>query len=487
MSQLVKKVKDKYLMLAPPVRASLIYTFCSVLQQGISFIAVPIYTRMVPSEQYGIYSLYQSWDQILIIFATLNMWNYLYSNGMLKYEDRKEEFTSALLGLNIVLTSLVLVVFLVAKNWFISFSGLPGVVAVFLFADFYLRPGYEYWSARQRFEFDVKKFAIAAITISIATPFISIGSIYVLKSLNYKYLGIALIFGKVFCAGVIYLIINAGIIKRCKQLFDREIWKFALGFNLPLIPHFLSTVLLAQTDKIMIGSMVGKSEAAICGIAHSVTTVMLIVNTALMNSIVPWTYRRFKDDDYEKIPFVSAITLSAVACMNILAALCAPEIIAIMAPKEYSAATYLIPPMVISNVFMFMFNFYANVEYYHEKTKLVALASCMSAIVNVVLNYIFIPIYGFVAAGYTTLTCYVIYAMFHYLFMRKVLKEKKITKKIYNNKVLWGIGISAALISLFVILLYPYPFIRWGLLFVSFFLAVIYKEKIFAMIKMLKN
>ncbi len=487
MNKWIRKLSDRCSRLAPPVRASIIYTLCSVLQQGISFIAVPIYTRLTSSEQYGIYTLYQSWDQVLIIFATLNMWNYLFSSGMIKYEDRKEDFTSALLGLNLLLTSGILIVFLFLKKWYFLLSGLPVIVPVFMFVDFYLRPGYEYWSARQRFEYDVKKFAIAAVTISVTTPLVSIGAISLLKYIDYPNVGVALVFGKIFCAGVIYLIVNVGLIGKSKRLYDREIWRFALRFNLPLIPHFLSTVLLAQTDKLMIGSMIGKPAAAICGIAHSVTAVMLIVNTAMMNSIVPWTYRRFRDNDYAKIPFVSAVTLAAVAGMNILAALCAPEIIAIMAPEAYAPATYLVPPMVISNVFMFMFNFYANVEYYHEKTKLVAVASCLSALANVALNYVFIPIYGFVAAGYTTLACYVLYALFHFIFMRRVIREKGITERIYNNKVLWGIGAAAAAISLLVIRLYPYPLIRWGFLAVCIAAAVIFRKKIISLIKMLKT
>ena len=79
-------VKKKYLLLPIPLRTSVIYMLCSVLQKGISFLVVPIYTRMVATDQYGIYSLYQSWDSILCIFATLNMWNYLFSKGMIKYE-----------------------------------------------------------------------------------------------------------------------------------------------------------------------------------------------------------------------------------------------------------------------------------------------------------------------------------------------------------------------------------------------------------------
>lgn len=483
----IHKLFFKYEQLASPVKASIIYTFCSMLQQGISFIVIPLYTRLVSSEQFGIYSLYQSWDQVLIIFATLNMWNYLFSNGMIKYENRRDEFTSALLGLNLFITSVFLTIFFLFKNLFLSLSGLPLVVVFFLFIDFYLRPGYEYWCSRQRFDFSVKKFAIASILISVFTPLISIWAVISIINLDYDNPGVGLVLGKVFCAGVVYFIINLHILKNNFNIFNKNIWKYAIRFNLPLIPHFLSCVLLAQTDKIMIGAMVGKSEAAICGIAHSVTTVMLIVNISLMNSIVPWTYKKFKKNEFNKISTISEITLLFVAVINILAALSAPEIISILAPEEYSNAVFLVPPMIVSNVFIFMFNLYANVEYYYEKTKYVAIASCLSAILNVLLNYLVIPVYGYISAGYTTLICYIFYALFHYYFMVKVIKEFHINSNIYNNHILWLIAVLTTILSLLLVMFYPYPFMRWGLLFFSFVLFFYKKDYLVLKFRMLKE
>ena len=106
----------------------------------------------------------------------------------------------------------------------------------------------------------------------------------------------------------------------------------------------------------MIGSLCGTSETAIYSVAYSVASVLLIVNAAVMDTIIPWTYKSLQKHEYGKLPYVSAAGLFLIAALNLLVGLCAPEIIQIMAPAEYQEAVYIIPAVAISNVFIFMFN-----------------------------------------------------------------------------------------------------------------------------------
>lgn len=487
MWEIKEKLVNKWNKLPITVKTSLLYLVCSVLHKGIAFIAVPIYTRLVPANQYGIYSLYQSWDSILCVFATLNMWNYVFNNGMIKYGDRKDEFTSALIGLSSLSTTLLSAVFLFTKDWFLEFSGLPLLAVALMFIDFYFRPSYEYWAARQRFEYNVGKYAVSAIAITLLTPIITIVFILIAKREAAEELGIAIILGKVVCASLIYIIVFFSLIKRTPKVVDTDIWRYVLRFNVPLIPHFLSGIILSQSDRIMIGIMCGKDEVAIYSVAYSVASVLLIVNTAVMDTMIPWTYKSLEAKDYKKLPMVSLIALLAIVILNFIVALCAPEIIQIMAPEEYRSAVYIIPPVAISNVFIFMFNLYANIEYYYEQTKLVAMASCGAAIINIVLNYIFINIFGFVAAGYTTVVCYVIYAFGHFCFMKYVLHKYAKVKTIYNNQLLWMTALASVVLTIAIEVLYPYLWIRLLIIFIFIVIFVLKRKEIFRIVKEIRG
>jgi len=480
------KLRKRYSELSVPVRTSIIYVFCSVLQKGISFIAVPIYTRLVPSEEYGLYNLYNSWDAILSIFATLNMWNYLYSNGMLKYKDSKDRFTSSLIGLSSTLTLSLFLVYLIFRNQFEKISNIPFLAMVLMFGMFLLRPSYEYWCSRQRFEYNIKKYTISAITISLVTPLLTVLLILTFQRQNQNG-GYALIIGKVVSAAIIYFIVKISLLKKSFKLYDKEVWSYALKFSLPLIPHFLSGVVLAQSDRIMIGSMCGTSKTAIYSVAYSCAAVLELFNAALMDSIIPWEYKKLESKDYSKIPKIATISLLFISGINLAVALCAPEVIAIMAPSEYQEAIYVIPPVAMSNVFMFMFNLYGNIEYYHEETKLVAGASCIAAVSNIILNYIFIKKFGFIAAGYTTVACYIIYSLSHYFFMNYTLKKHGVKQKVYNNQALWTISLISLCASIGFSFLYPHRVIRYSIIVALIILVIAFRNRIRNLYKEIKN
>ena len=80
-------LKEKYQYLSVQAKATIWFTMCSFIQKGISFITVPIFTRLMSTEQYGIYTVYLSWLQILTILTSLYLFNGVYDNAMVKFED----------------------------------------------------------------------------------------------------------------------------------------------------------------------------------------------------------------------------------------------------------------------------------------------------------------------------------------------------------------------------------------------------------------
>lgn len=85
----LKKLKTKYFSLSVAVRAAVWFTFCNLLQKGITMISMPIFTRLLTTEQYGEFTVYQSWYSIINVIVTFNLSGNLILNGMSKYENRR--------------------------------------------------------------------------------------------------------------------------------------------------------------------------------------------------------------------------------------------------------------------------------------------------------------------------------------------------------------------------------------------------------------
>lgn len=466
--------------MSAPVKSSIWFTICSVVQKAITLLSTPIFTRLLTTEQYGEYTVYQSWYQILTVFATLNLAAGVFNNGLLKYEDRRNEFTSSIQGLSTTVTGVLFLLYLCAIDFWNNILGLSTLYVVAMFVELLFVPAYNFWSKRERFSYRYKKLIVTTIIIAFGSPILALIAV-----LNTTYKAEARVLSYVLvqvCIGFIFYIYNA---VRGKKFFDKEIWKFALAFNIPLIPHYLAFSMLNQVDRIMIDKMEGTGKAAIYGVAYSVAMIMTIVTTAINNSFIPYTYKAIRDGKFEDIKKNTNLLLLIVGGGCILAMAFSPEIIKIFASKSYYEAIWIMPPLAASVYFMFLYPLFGNIEFYFEKTKFVTIASCTGAVANVILNYIFIGKFGYLAAGYTTLFCYILFSFAHYVFHKKVIRQKlPEIRQIYDIKFMVGFSGVLLLIMFGMTMIYEYIFIRYSMIVLILCIAFIKRQ---AMINKLKE
>lgn len=113
-------------------------------------------------------------------------------------------------------------------------------------------------------------------------------------------------------------------------------------------------------------------------------------------------------------------------------------------------------------------------------------ASLIGAVLNIFLNYLFIPKVGYLAAGYTTLICYVIYVIMHYFFMKYIIKKHMNIDAIFDTKLLSIISIFFLLLSFLLMLLYANVLIRYMFILCILVIIIIKKDKFINVIKHIK-
>lgn len=474
----MNKYISKYKLLPVQVRASLWFLICSFLQKGISFITTPIFTRLLSTTEYGQYNVFNSWMSIIIVIVTLNLYCGVYTRGLVKYENDRAVFTSSLQGLTITLVAVWTVIYLLFHSFWNSLFGLTTVQMLLMFLMMWTSVVFSFWSTFQRVDFKYKKLVTVTLIVSIAKPVIGIIFVSLADDkVTARILGIAVV--ELICySGFFFSQMKAG-----KVYFNAKYWKHALVFNIPLIPHYLSTSVLSGADRIMVSNMVGESQAGIYSLAYSISMIMTMLNSALMQTIEPWMYKKINDGKVEDISKVAYPAFALVALVNIVLIALAPEAVAIFAPSEYYDAIYVIPPVAMSVFFMFSYTFFAVFEFYYKKTQFVSIATTGGAVLNIVLNYIFIQMFGYYAAGYTTLFCYIAYALFHYIFMKKICRDYIDNAQPYNDKVYFSIaGIFLALGFAF-LAVYSNSILRYALLSIILVIVVLMRNRINQAIK----
>lgn len=460
--------------MAPPVKASLWFTICNILNKGFALLSTPILTRIMSTEQYGTFSIYQSWYSIVTIFATVNVFQGAYTTGIVRFEKEQHTLESSLLGLTTTLTLTLFGIFLFTSNFWTEVSGLPTLLVIPMFAEITFMAAYELWAATQRFDYKYKQ--LVAVSIFMTVGSLGLGIVAILAT-DYKVE--ARVFSDVLLKCIIGIVLYINIIWKGRSYFCFKYWKYALVFSVPLIPHFLSHFVLGQSDRIMIGTLSGKSEAAIYSVAYSISMMMTLITNAINNSFCPYTYKKLKNKEVKGIGKSANTLFCLVGGLCIITMSFAPEVINIFAGPEYYNAIWVVPPIAASVFFIFAYAMFSNVEYYYGKTIGISVASIGCAFLNLGLNYVFIRLWGYLAAGYTTLISYICLSVLHYIMYYRVAKEElRSDMKIYNTKVIFLIAAVVLIVMGSMLFVYQYSLIRYGIILSLLSIAYYNRQRI---------
>lgn len=449
----------KYKSISVQARAAIWFSACSILQKGISFIVVPIFTRILTTEQYGTYSLYLSWLQILTIITSLYLYYGVFTNGMNKYDTDRDRYISSMQGLTLTITAIVFVIFFVTQNAWSDILGLAPHLIFLMFVEMAVTPALSFWSGRQRFEYKYRKLVIVTLCKSIVNPVLGLIMVSLAEDKATARILSVVIVEVCFCGVIMIYQFLKG-----KCWIDKKYWKFALGMAIPLLPHYLSGMILNKGDQIMISKMVSTSAVAFYSVAYNIGMLVQIFTNAISNSFTPWIYQRIKADKYEKIPETINFLMLLVAAISLGLMLLSPELVLLFGSSGYASAAYVIPPVAASVFFIFLYNILATPQFYFEKTSFLMVSSILAAVVNLGLNYIFIKQYGYVAAGYTTLVCYVLYSIGHAIISRKVMREFIPGKILFDYKCVVGLSVLVIFAGIGCNFLFDYKIVRYGLL-----------------------
>lgn len=466
MKKWLKKGLDIYRGMSVQVKASMAFMIVNFMQKGISFLTAPIFTRLLTTEEYGVITIYLSWVDVIGIFAMFGLYNNVYCRGILEFKEDKKNFTFSLLSLANVITLAVFAIVWITNKYVFHFLNVPDILILFMFFSFLFEPAFEFWKTDQRFAYKYKMLCFFMILVMVFAPALSVAGIFLFPGNK--------VAARIIGANVVTLVLGMGcyISELCKS--DRKpkvaYWKYAVLYNLPLIPYFLSSYVLSSSDRLMIGYFCGEDKAGIYGIAYTMSAVVNIVWNSINATLVPTIYQRCDDGRRSTLSRLIVPIIAGYGGVCILIMLLSPEIIRFLAPSSYGEGMYIIPVIVGGVFYMSIFSIFSNIIYYEKKPKYVMGAGVAAAVANFILNLIFIPLCGYFAAGYTTLASYLLQVVWSYIAVKKVTGES-----VYDMKKLGVIGLIVLIMSIGSPLLYSYTWIRWGLLIVI--LAVIWMKR----------
>lgn len=476
---MIERIKIKYNSLSLPLKATMWFAVCQFLQKGISMLTTPFFTRLLSTEEYGVISTFLSWENILIVLVSFSL-SKAVLNLCVRHDD-KDMVLSSILGLSALTILPWCVVVFFTYEAFAKLSGLSFNLTIALLLCSFFQSIMTCWITRMEYSYEYK--AVVSITIIYAAV-VSFGG--VLATYFISKTALSKIWVQTITLIVIGLYVFTSSFKKSKQWKNIEVWKFALSFSIPLIPHYLSDIVLSSADRIMINSMCGSSDTAIYSIAYSVGSLIAVVTGAINSAFAPYQYQKIKSKEYDILARNTNYIMAFVAFCLLGIMLFGREIILIFGGRKYIDSIALVIPICLGVYFNYMFQLFARVQEYYEQKHTIVIASVSCAVLNVVLNYIFIGIYGYKAAAYTTFICYFIFCFFHYLFYRKVC-IKFVNRMIYDIKGIVSISFVLCVLSLVISFISDIYYLKYIVLAISLLLFFKNKNRIITFVRGIKQ
>ena len=443
------------------VKSGIWYTAANFLMRSIGLITTPIFTRLLTHEEFGLYSNFSSWLGILTIIITLNLES-TFISARYDFEEKFDNYILSVLSLS-TLSSAAAIVILNAL--YIPLAGILGMSRLYLncmLIYILFLPAVNLFQARERYNFEYKISVLLSLIISIGSALLSV---VLVMNMDDGLQG--RIFGSVIPTIAVGVILYFIIFRNGKSV-DTSYWKYALVICLPFIPHLLSMTVLNSLDRIMITNICGAEDNALYSLAYSCGHIISILLVSMNTAFAPWLGQKLHDKAYGEIRSASKKYIGLFMALAFGIMIFTPEILLIMGGRSYNGALYVMPPVACGCICQFLYTLFVNVEQFSRKTIGMAIASASAALLNYVLNLIFIPKFGYIAAAYTTLAGFLWLLLVHMLLVKKYGYSE-----VYSYRFVALAAGAAMAVTLGVNALYSVPVVRY-IVGVIYILAVIY-------------
>lgn len=459
---------SKSVHLTSGMKSAAAYTFASLFSKGLSFITIPIFTRIMSTAEIGTVNLYNSWQSMLTVIATLALTYGGYMVALREFEHERDQYQSAVLTLTSLVAVVLFIVFSVAPDFWSQLIGLDKSLLVLMLIGFLVSPATEFWLARQRYEYRYVAASIVTIVSAILASALSVITVLTLNNQNSSHAAEGRLFANFAVLYIVAFVLWCYILVRGRTFICWKYWKFSLALSLPLIANQFAMQIMNNSGKIMIGWFADKSAVGIYGTLASISTICTIIWSALNTSFVPFLYKNLSEQHGRiRIRKLSQLLLLTYAFACMLIVYLAPEAIKLLATEEYYDAIYIMPVIAAAIFQNAVSNLYSNVLLYHKKSSYIMISSAIGAIMNIVLNYLLIPLFGYPAAAYSMLLAYMLLSYSQMIVSNRLHKTvTQSNETVYNDKTIIVIQWILIILSVLAIPLYNFYLVRY----IAFFL-----------------
>ena len=398
----------------------------TILVRAVNLISIPVFSRLLNTSEYGRVDVFMTYVNMFMIILGLDFVGAVGKGRLDHEEDADEYITSSLLFTTIFSVGVVLLINIIFPFIQLAFGMdrlTVNIMLLYSYAMFII----SYRSAEYNFYYEYKKNMAMSLSVALGNFALSIILIETVFK-GEKFWG--RIIGAMLPTLIVGIFVYLYLARRGHWQMKKDHVRYSLEFGVPLIPHNLSHMVLSSADKVMINSMISASASGIYSLVYTLGMMIQVMMEAMNNVFGPWLFRQLKKGENASIRYVQKYYLLMYCVVTIGVMTISPEIIKIVGAKEYWEGIPMVMWVVYATFINFTYTLYVNVEFFYKKTMLISTGTIMAAVVNILLNGLFLRRFGYQFGAISTLISYLALLIFHMIIVNFVMK-KNVTDNVF--------------------------------------------------------
>lgn len=377
-----------------------IYVGANIINAGIPFLLLPILTRVLTPADYGTVAMFAI---VLSVFGAFTGLSVHGAIGVRYFQMEKKElaeYVGTCVGILMISTSVIFLLVAAFGSWLAEVSGVPSdwlLVAVVLSGlQFLGNIRLALWQASG----EAKKYGAFQITQSLLNATVSLVLILMVgMAWDGRALGqsvAVMMFGII----AIWWLLRDGLLRFSGSWRVQS--RDALKFGVPLIPHVIGGLLIVAADRFIIVRLLDVAHAGIYMVALQVGQALGLVTESFNKAYAPWLMKNLsKSTQALRVTIVRGTYLYFVLVLAVATVfgLLAPLFLGFLVGESFRAAGELVIYIALGFAFGGCYYMVTNYIFFESKTKVLALVTFVSGLVNIPLMFILVGHNGIAGAG----------------------------------------------------------------------------------------
>lgn len=396
------------------VRNSLMYLGIEFLVKIVPFISLPIIIGHLSKNEYGKFSLYLSLLPLLSVLLDISFRSSI-KNFYFEYKRQISHY----LQFSLVLVTIMAIGMVFLLNYF-NVLIVDGVSNNLIILTVYFFTLIEQLLSYYQISKQVSQYSFTYFFKTAFPYFAYIFLIFFFYSKMIFYIYIQMF---VFFILIVYLVMKLKLYVIRLMHFQKYL-KYGLSLSIPLLPAVFSAFALSASDRLIISHYFGYEAVAIYSLAYTIASIVSMFFLAIGQAWQPFIFENLKNNKIMPILKMSVLYTSSVLLLITFIYLFKEFLVDFFGNSNYHESSDIIGILLIGIFGFFLYSMISSILFYYKKIFPYSLALFFAGSVNLILNYIFIPLYGYKAAAYTTSIAYWLEFLIVAFLAFKTLKQK---------------------------------------------------------------